>query len=493
MIYLFLDGHELAHELRELIKVFYKNKKIEIVDERALVYDQGLYIESKLLNNNGTYSVYTKIYENNTIIAKDFIDDVDNITIHEDDFNKIIRVAIKKSLYKTMCKINNKKAPWGILTGIRPVKIVHKLMDLSIDERYIYETLTDEYMISKDKAYLILDIAKRERRFLYPLNNKKFSLYLSIPFCPGRCVYCSFPSNDIRKRGHLVNKYIDSIIYEIKSMGKVLKDYDIQTVYIGGGTPTSIPKEKLINIIDAIYDSFDGDSIREFTVEAGRPDTISEDMLLSLKEKNVGRISINPQTMCDETLKIIGRRHNSEDIIKSFEMARKVGFDFINMDMILGLPGEGLKEVEYTLKCIEKLRPENLTVHTLAIKRASKLKGKEKEYAFDSENQTSMMLQISKKYTKLMGLYPYYLYRQKNILGNLENIGYTQKGKECIYNMAIMEERQTIMALGAGAVSKVYDGNKDRLHRVPNVKDIIEYISRIEEMIDRKKNALQKY
>lgn len=491
MIKVLLKGHNYRYEVFELIRLFYFNEEINFVEDNNLINNNDILIENSLAKQENTYSVKTKIIKNKRCIARYKIKDIGIIDIKENNINKKIKIGIKQSLYESLSNVSTRKVPWGILTGVRPTKIVHDLLDNNYNIEIIENILKEEYKLSTEKANLICNIAEKERRFIYPTNERKFSLYVSIPFCPTRCVYCSFPSNAIRRWEHVLKDYTETMIFEIKKMGELLKDREIDTVYIGGGTPTSIPVEDLNKIIDEIYKSFGKENIREFTVEAGRPDTINKEILYMLKENDVDRISINPQTMNENTLSLIGRRHSPEDIIKAYEIAREIGFNTINMDIIIGLPKETPIEVKNTMEQIMKLNPDNLTVHTMAIKRASKLKEELNNYLLTSQENIEDMLRISSEYAERMELFPYYLYRQKQILGNFENIGYSKIGKECIYNILIMEERQTIIAVGAGGVSKMYFPSENRIQRVPNVKELNEYLNRINEMIERKKKYIK--
>lgn len=484
-IYVSLVNHDLRYDISALIKSFYNNVNIIFLEEQALKENQSLFIESILMQNKAI----TRMLKNGQVV-EEFEDNIDTIDIKVDDRDKIEKMGIKKSLFSLLSKVTNTKVPWGVLTGIRPTKIVHNLLDNSFDDETIENILTREYKLNIDKAILIIDIAKRERKFIYPLDEDKYSIYISIPFCPTRCLYCSFPSNDIEKTSNLVDEYTEKLIYEMKKVSEIMINKTLDTVYIGGGTPTAIPAKNLEKIIQSVYYYF-GTKMREFTVEAGRPDTINLEILQMLKNNNINRISINPQTMNLETLKTIGRDHTPEEIIESFNLAKQIGFDSINMDLIVGLPGEDKTSVEKTMKYIKELRPENLTVHTMAVKRASKLREEIDKYSLTEQNPVEEMLDITRSYAKELGMNPYYMYRQKQILGNFENVGYSIPGKECIYNMLIMEEKQTIVALGAGAITKVYFPSEDRLERVPNVKDLRVYIDRVDDMIEKKKKYFQ--
>ena len=486
MIYVNLNYEGFQYEIHELIKIFFFGEEILFIDNIKDYSGEGLLIEIKLMEKENKTDGLVKIYRNEDLIVENKEEDLRSIEIGEDNSKKRIKIGLKKLLYKSLCQISETKAPWGVLTGIRPMKIAHGLLDNGVEEKDIRNILLNQYKISREKINLIMDICKVQRQYLYPLDENRFSLYIGIPFCPSRCLYCSFPSCNINKYSKYVDEYTDKLIYEIDSIRALMKGKSISTVYIGGGTPTAIPIENLENIILAIYKNFNRDNIEEITVEAGRPDTISKEMLKMLNKNNIDRISINPQTMNDNTLKLIGRKHNSMDIVKSYYLAKEIGFNIINMDLIIGLPGEGLREIQNTLNEIQKLNPENLTVHTLAIKRGSKFIETMDKYPIKDQAIIGEMLQKTESFSKYMKLYPYYLYRQKYMAQNLENVGYAKKGNECVYNIKMMEEKETIMAAGMGAVSKIFFPKENRIERAPNVKSLEEYLNRTEEMLKRK-------
>ncbi len=490
MIKLLLINHEIKYELVELIRVFFPGQEIISIDTQNDYIGEGILIINSLYDENGRKYTTTRLYIDD-VLVKQSTEKIDLIEVYGDSIDKYIRIGIKKSLYNTLIFLNEAEIPWGILTGIRPVKIVHELLDRNIDDNEIIRVLTQEYKLYIDKAQLILSIGKKQRKYIKPLDKDKYSLYISIPFCPTRCLYCSFPALPIGRYGNHIKEYISKLIYEINSISKMMKGKNINTVYIGGGTPTAILPTELEKVIHAIYNNFGEKDIKEFTVEAGRPDTITEDYLRMLNKNNIGRISINPQTMNDTTLKLIGRKHKTEDIIRTFKLAKEIGFDIINMDLIIGLPGEDIFHVKKTLEEIKKLDPENLTIHTLSVKRGSKFRDTMDQYSLQPQNVLSAMFNKTMEYSKEMGLEPYYLYRQKQILGNLENIGYCKPKMECIYNIAMMEEKETIMAAGMGSVSKIFFPEENRIERVPNFKDLKEYIERIDELIENKKVILE--
>ncbi len=483
-----LQGHDYKYEVAELLKLFTTQFKfINSNDEFEKILINEVIIKDKQIES------ITKFYENKELkICKS--ESFDTNLINKEDIKKGTKTIIKRSIFNVLDELFKTYVPWGILTGIRPVKIVHNLLDQDLSEEDIRENLKNNYLIKDEKIDLALDIAKRERVFIYPIDKNKISLYVSIPFCPTRCVYCSFPANPMKQFGHLRDKYVKALIKEIKGLAKLLKDTnkDIETLYIGGGTPTALEANQLDALIKALFEELDLSNIKEFTVEAGRPDTITKEKLEVMKKHNVTRISINPQTMNNETLAKIGRDHNVDDIINCFKMARDLGFDNINMDIILGLVDEDLEMVRNTLEKIKELSPESLTVHTLAIKRASTLKENLDKYELTRYEEMIKMIDLSMEYAKDMGLNPYYMYRQKHMLGNLENIGYAKEGFECIYNIQIMEEKQSNLAVGAGAISKYVYVDEDRIERTDNVKNVEQYIDRVDEMIERKVKEVYK-
>lgn len=485
MIGVILKGHDYKYEVAELIKLF--TAQFEFIEEKSF----GRILENVLYVYNDTLIAKTKYYENYEL-KYEFSDHVNIKDLDEQSLKKITKETIKRTIFKVLQNRLNTYVPWGILTGIRPVKIVHTLLDKGIEKDFIRQILKEKYYIMDEKIDLALSIANRERVFMYPIDKNKVSLYVSIPFCPTRCYYCSFPANPLKTFGHLKAEYVNKLIEEIKGLAKIIKDTnkEIETLYIGGGTPTTLDEEEMDTLITALFREMDLSNIKEFTVEAGRPDSITKGKLEVLKKHNVSRISINPQTMNDETLEKIGRAHEVCEIVECFNMARDLGFDNINMDIILGLVDEDLEMVRKTLEAIKELSPESLTVHTLAIKRASKLKEDIDNYELTQYEEMIKMIDLSMKYAKDMNLNPYYMYRQKHMLGNLENIGYAKEGYECIYNIQIMEEKQSNYAVGAGSISKFVYVDEDRIERVDNVKNVEQYIDRVDEMIERKRKEI---
>ncbi len=378
--------------------------------------------------------------------------------------------------------------PWGILNGIRPVKIAVKLLKGGMSEEKVLDYFKNEYGTSEDKARLTLSVANTEKPIIDSLKPNGISLYIGIPFCPTRCLYCSFVTNSVAGSKKYIEPYLDCLLKEIEYTARLVKsrNWVIETVYIGGGTPTTLEACQLDRLINALYTHFDLGALREFTVEAGRPDTITEDKLRVIKNAKIGRISINPQTMNEKTLKIIGRNHTPSQIVEAYKLARKCGIDIINMDIIAGLPGENIEMFKNTLKEVENLDPENTTVHTMSIKRSSRLREMLSDYEMTEGTAVSEMVDYARETLLKKGKYPYYLYRQKNMLGNLENIGYCKANTESLYNIFIMEEVQTIIAMGCGGVTKTVDRESDRIERIFNVKEPKDYIERFDEMLRRK-------
>lgn len=378
--------------------------------------------------------------------------------------------------------------PWGSLTGIRPVKIASNMLNAGLSDDDVIKHFINEYNTFDDRAKLALNLAKVEVDALKNMYSKGVSIYVGIPFCPTRCLYCSFITNSLKASGKYMNDYIKYLIKEIEYTADILKEKGavVETVYIGGGTPTTLSHNQLDELFSALSSRFDLSNIKEWTVEAGRPDTITEDKLKVIKNYNIDRISINPQTMNLKTLQTIGRNHTPEDIIFAYELARKCGIKIINMDVIAGLPGETVDDFMYTLDEVEKLSPENTTVHTMSVKRSSRLKENIDEFTLSASDAVSQMVEYSKEFMSKNNKHPYYLYRQKNMLGNLENIGYSKENYDSLYNIYIMQELQSIISMGCGGSTKTIDKSTGRIERVFNVKEPKDYIERFDEMLKRK-------
>ncbi len=400
--------------------------------------------------------------------------------------------SMKRFLYRMLSKETGRSLPWGILTGIRPTKLVYEMLKQGETEHGIYEQMRREYLCTDGKIARSLEIAGREMVLLDALEYQRgYSIYIGIPFCPSTCLYCSFPSYSVTKYAGTVEKYLEALEKEISAFADAFPERELQTVYLGGGTPTTLDAEQLDRLLGRVKEFYDFSGVREFCVEAGRPDSITPEKLKVLKKWGVNRISINPQSMSQKTLDLIGRKHTVEQVEEAFLLAREAGHDNINMDIIIGLPGEDPEDVANTLRRIRELNPDSLTVHTLAVKRAARLNLEKEAYSDCPAVQVSRMLEQTEEYAKKNGYVPYYLYRQKNMADNLENVGYARPGREGIYNILIMEEKQTILAFGAGGMSKFIFPEENRLERVDNVKSITDYIGRIDELIEKKKNFIE--
>lgn len=407
---------------------------------------------------------------------------------------KELHEAFKCTLYTKLSAQLNKTLPWGYLTGVRPSKIAYTLLEKGADREQILEEFTKKHLVSEKKAQLALQVAQTEKSILEKMDYKNgYSLYIGIPFCPTTCLYCSFTSYSLAAYQSKVQPYLEALLKEMKYVSEAMRGRRLDTVYFGGGTPTTLSAGQLDMLLTELERQFDLSACRELTVEAGRPDSITYEKLCVLKAHHVDRISINPQTMNQQTLDLIGRRHTVEQIEEAFALAGKAGLDNINMDMILGLPGENKEMVQHTLEKIKALAPESLTVHSLAIKRAAALNIWREKYLDLQMDNSDEIVSMAADYAHQMGHQPYYMYRQKNMAGNFENVGYSKPGLECIYNILIMEEKQTIIAMGAGASTKIVfqneteGGQAGRIERIENVKDVTNYIQRIDEMIERKR------
>ena len=416
---------------------------------------------------------------------------------------------LKQQLYYLLTLYAGKTLPWGTLTGIRPTKIPMELLEEGKSEDEIRSYMKETYFASDEKIELSLAVAKRELELLSRIDYENgYSLYVGIPFCPSTCLYCSFTSYPLAKWANRMDEYLDALEKEIAFTAEACKHKVLNSVYIGGGTPTTLSAEQMDRLLTMIGSYFgiadeqgrmiyaDGTAekqtqLLEFTVEAGRPDSITREKLEVIHKHNISRISINPQTMKEETLRLIGRQHTVQQTIDSFKLAREVGFDNINMDLIVGLPEETIEDVRETMRQLEELDPDNITVHSLAIKRAARLRMQKEQYENLHIENTAQTIDLTAECCHEMGLEPYYLYRQKNMAGNFENVGYAKPGKAGVYNILIMEEKQTIMALGAGATTKVVFEDGKRIERVGNVKDITNYLDRVDEMVERKRELLK--
>lgn len=462
-----LNNMKYRYDVYQMFNIYFPLDEIKFLDDGDYIVN---ILDGKIEFKYGEYYNESKILEN-------------------------IKEDIKKLVFSSLKELTKEEYPWGILVGIRPSKIALKYLEEVKTEEEIIKIFEIKHLASKKKAKLCIEIAKTEEKFVNKESNS-IAIYIGMAFCPTRCFYCSFAANPIVGNKKLVNPYLQALIKEISAMKKYVNDrkLNIESVYFGGGTPTAVNNEEFEAVMKEVYEAFVKDkNLKEFTVECGRPDSITSEKLQTMKTYDVTRISINPQTMNDDTLKMIGRGHTSAQVIEKFNLARSMGFNDINMDMIIGLPGEGIKEVLHTKNEILKLKPDSLTVHGLSLKRASILYENfilKKGIQVKKQEELAQMYEESRILAQELGLHPYYMYRQKNMVGNMENLGYSRKGAECIYNIEMIEDKQTIIALGADAVSKVVFLDENRIERFANIKDIKEYCNRIDEMIQGKINLL---
>lgn len=380
--------------------------------------------------------------------------------------------------------------PWGVLVGVRPGKQLHKLLDRGFTYEEAFCFMHREYGVKKEKFDLLWRVCQKERPILKESSHPDlFSIYIGVPFCPTRCLYCSFPSHSLTELGKLRERFVESLLYEIKETGFMVKKLGMSpyTIYLGGGTPTSLSAGELDRVISALEDSFPKEW-REFTVEAGRPDTITPDHMSVMKKHRVSRISVNPQTMHEKTLKTIGRCHSIEDIKEAAALVRQAGIPVLNMDLIVGLPNESAAMVEESVRQVLAFSPENITVHIFSRKRASRFNEQKENYLLPDEHEVEKMQHVTQKLLE-QKYQPYYLYRQRDILGGLENIGYTRSGSECAYNIVMIEERHHILGLGGGATTKVINPDLT-LENIASPKDVRMYFERLDSLLERREIAL---
>ncbi len=465
------SGYECDYEMRLFAGLFFdENDDVEI-------FSHFNYADKEI-------NVYTQINYAGEAYFYDHRFDFDAETESKQMIKKIFTASCTRSLIHAAKQIVDISIPWGVMCGIRPAKNAREMMEtgLSVDEvREIFKTV---YEVTPEKTELALKVAENEERLLSQIDKNSVSIYIGIPFCPSRCVYCSFVSTDIHTSGRYMAEFVDKLLLEIDKTAEVVEKIGafVDNIYIGGGTPTTLSAKDITRICDRLHKYFDFSKIKEFTIEAGRPDTIDEEKLIAAINGGADRISINPQTMNEETLKKVGRTHSVEMVRECMKLARKVGFKNINMDLIAGLPGEDSEMFCYSLDEVIKLDPEDITVHSLCIKRAADFNRLEKRLTESVE--MNKMLDYTQKRMKETGREPYYMYRQKNSSGNLENVGYAKEGYMSTYNINIMEEKQTIIALGGGGSTKLVMG--DRIERIFNFKDPLEYIRRFDEILDKK-------
>lgn len=472
-------GHNFDYEMEKLIRLFLPFEKIEVLHNEET---DTRYAVCKLCKNGEDMIAYAKlVLENGEVEFSAVVDK--SIT----DARKESQHELGRQLFYCFEKLTGYRSDWGILTGVRPAKLFSRYVN-EYGNEYAENFFKNKFLVSDEKLELCKKAVKGEESIVRLSSEKSFSLYLSVPFCPTRCSYCSFVSHSIEKAQDIIPQYVELLCRELEITAEIAKKLNLrlETVYMGGGTPTTLSAEQLNQVLGTIRRCFDMSCVREFTVEAGRPDTIDADKLNAIKQNGVTRISINPQTMNDNVLAAIGRKHMAKDTVNAFELARKIGFNNINMDLIAGLPTDTFDSFKATLDEILKLDPESVTVHSLSMKRASTLNTSGKHSDIESGATAAKMVNYAREILESNGILPYYMYRQSKTVGNLENVGYAKSGFEGLYNVYIMDETHTILACGASAVTKLKDNTQKNIKRIFNFKYPYEYISGFDELISRK-------
>lgn len=475
---LYVKNHNFHFELENLTRLFFPNEKITVIRDFSEPQPPYIYTE---VSDKITISVNIGSFNKSETAVKKLTD----------DDNELVSAQL---LYKLLCDFTGLTQPWGILTGVRPVKLLRKLAEESNEEQAVKKFLNDFFVIN-EKIALSRETEHNERKILELSRPESFSLYVGIPFCPSRCSYCSFVMASIERAEKLIEPYTKLLCEEIKRTAEIANKLGLrlETVYFGGGTPTTLSAEQLDTVLRTVNKCFDMSTCREFTVEAGRPDTIDSAKLFALKENKVDRISINPQTTNDEVLKTIGRKHTAQQFFDAFELARKCGFDNINTDLIAGLPTDTPESFKNSLDSIVRLNAECITVHTLCMKRASRLTTEGVTLDLQQARDAREMLAYTQNILGQNEYIPYYMYRQSRMVGNLENVGWSKRGFESLYNVYVMDETHTILACGSGGVTKLKRNNPDYLERIFNFKYPYEYIDRFDELIQRKSGIMQFY
>lgn len=475
---LYVKNHNFHFELENLTRLFFPNEKITVIRDFSEPQPPYIYTE---VSDKITISVNIGSFNKSETAVKKLTD----------DDNELVSAQL---LYKLLCDFTGLTQPWGILTGVRPVKLLRRLAEESSEEQAV-KKFEKDFFVSNEKIALSRETEHNERKILELSKPESFSLYVGIPFCPSRCSYCSFVMASIERAEKLIEPYTKLLCEEIKRTAEIANKLGLrlETVYFGGGTPTTLSAEQLDTVLRTVNKSFDMSTCREFTVEAGRPDTIDIAKLFALKENKVDRISINPQTVNDEVLKTIGRKHTAQQFFDAFELARKCGFDNINTDLIAGLPTDTPESFKNSLDSIVRLNAECITVHTLCMKRASRLTTEGVTLVLQQARDAREMLAYTQNILGQNEYIPYYMYRQSRMVGNLENVGWSKRGFESLYNVYVMDETHTILACGSGGVTKLKRNNPDYLERIFNFKYPYEYIDRFDELIQRKSGIMQFY
>ncbi len=478
---IYIEGHDCRVPLMEMVHAMTGEKAL-VTDTRAA----GDYTESRLVRTETGFFVETVISIGEEQHVGRFEKQV------REPNRKQLTNAVKISYYDLACKVYQKILPWGAMTGIRPAKMAMGCIRQGMDRQQTLAHLYEHYRVGQEKAALSYETARREADILEKRPLGGISLYVGIPFCPTKCLYCSFVSQPLSKQQRYVKPYLEALKQEIAETAVLIKEagFLLDTIYMGGGTPTSLEAEQLEDVLQTIRQHFDVDSVMEYTVEAGRPDTITREKLEAIRRGGAKRISINPQTMQDNVLRGIGRRHTKAEFVQAFRLAREMGFAHINTDVIAGLPGESLEGFCASLRELAALEPDAVTVHTMCLKTGALLKQQADLYPVSE--QADEMLRFAKDYLAQQGMTPYYMYRQKDTLQNLENTGFARENKECLYNILMMEDLTPVFALGAGGVSHMYLPESGQVVRAFNMKYAPEYISEIQDMVQRKRDMVRR-
>lgn len=475
-----VNNHPFSYDVENLAEIFFPYEKIKVLSQLPQDCNDNIVAVTEICGDE--IIVDARVFEKNAV-KKEKIN-------QDSDCQNIMSVLF----YSAFSELLGVSYPWGILYGVRPARFWHSISDKYSKEQ-ARQIFAQKYLVSPEKLSLVEQVAENENKIISLSSNKSFSLYVSVPFCPTRCSYCSFVSHSIEKAAALVEPYVDLLVREIEQTAIYAKELGLrlESVYYGGGTPTTLSAKQLTRILAAIRDNFDLSCLREYTVEAGRPDTVNADKLAALKAAGVGRISINPQSFNDNVLSAIGRRHSVKQTLDAFELARNAGFDNINMDFIAGLPKDDVESFKHSIKTAVSLGAESITVHTLCLKSGAYMVTRDNVFDTGDIDTVAEMVDFSREYLSAAGYVPYYMYRQGKSLGNLENVGWSKPGSECLYNVFMMDETHSVFAVGAGAVTRLKNPLSGKIERIYNYKYPYEYIDGFDNMLKRKEKITSFY
>lgn len=475
-----VNNHPFSYDVENLAEIFFPYEKIKVLSQLPQDCNDNIVAVTEICGDE--IIVDARVFEKKAVKKEEINQD--------SDCQNIMSVLF----YSAFSELLGVSYPWGILYGVRPARFWHSISDKYSKEQ-ARQIFAQKYLVSPEKLSLVEQVAENENKIISLSANKSFSLYVSVPFCPTRCSYCSFVSHSIEKAAALVEPYVDLLVREIEQTAIYAKELGLrlESVYYGGGTPTTLSAKQLTRIAAAIRDNFDLSCLREYTVEAGRPDTVNADKLAALKAAGVGRISINPQSFNDNVLSAIGRRHSVKQTLDAFELARNAGFDNINMDFIAGLPKDDVESFKHSIKTAVSLGAESITVHTLCLKSGAYMVTRDNVFDTGDIDTVAEMVDFSREYLSAAGYVPYYMYRQGKSLGNLENVGWSKPGSECLYNVFMMDETHSVFAVGAGAVTRLKNPLSGKIERIYNYKYPYEYIDGFDNMLKRKEKITSFY